>query len=676
MASEDTSLPENLLTLGPYRVIREIGAGGMGIVYLAIQKQPVEREVALKIIQAPSLVKTIALECKSLAAMNHPNVAVIFDGGADPISMMPYFAMEYVDGCPITSYCNEKRLSIKQRLDIFIQLCNGVQHAHQKRIIHRDLKPANVLVVEQDGKAIPKVIDFGLSTDLSEHKANGAISGTWEYMSPEQASGQQLDTQTDIYSLAVILHELLTGKRPLCSSLFVRSRDEVALQKNADLINNHEVPKASEVFADDESERAFTLICPDNPRSHRIALRNDFDFVVAKGLNKNPELRYDSAKELAEDVSRVIRHEVPLARPVSHLYAAKKFVRRNFAIVAATLLLILVSLGGAITSTLGWRTAIRNENEAKSAKEIAEQEAANSNFQLGNFLASENRLLEARQAFSQIPKERRKIEWWLTQKSIDSSDFSNFAHSTLVTDVCFSPNRRWVVSAGRDAKAVIWDVQTGNVVHFLQSQGPITSVNFSPDSSKIVTASEGGELSIWDSKSGKQIASSNVVVRKEVSCVRFDWDSSKVIVGANSEILVWDYLKDETRILFKHPAAVTAICLSADGNTVASASRSQDIQVWDYETGNLVASPKVNFPIVFGVSEVDFNHVVSLDFSPDGGELAFSIASTFGERPVNLDNVGVWDFEQQKVRQIKGHAGGGVRYPILTRWQVCCQCRL
>ena len=158
--------PDPVLKLGPYRISYEIGRGGMGVVYLAIQEQPVEREVALKVIQDPSLAKTIIDECKSLAAMNHPNVAVIYDGGADPISKVPYFAMEYVDGKPLTNYCNQNSLSIQDRLEIFVQLCSGVQHAHKKQIIHRDLKPTNVLVVKQDGKATSKVIDFGLSADL------------------------------------------------------------------------------------------------------------------------------------------------------------------------------------------------------------------------------------------------------------------------------------------------------------------------------------------------------------------------------------------------------------------------------------------------------------------------------------------------------------------------------
>ena len=256
---EDKFLHEDLLTLGPYRVVREIGAGGMGVVYLAIQKQPVNREVALKIIQDPSLAKTIAIECKSLAAMNHPNVATIFDGGADPISMTPYFAMEYVEGTPLTSYCNAERLSIERRMDIFIQLCNGVQHAHKKQILHRDLKPANVLVVEHDGRAIPKVIDFGLSTDLRKHEANGRPSGTWEYMSPEQAKGEAIDAQTDIYSLAVILYELLTGRRPLRSSLFFRSNDEIEVDKNVELIATHTPPNASEIFSRHRQCQLFCL---------------------------------------------------------------------------------------------------------------------------------------------------------------------------------------------------------------------------------------------------------------------------------------------------------------------------------------------------------------------------------------------------------------------------------
>ena len=670
-AQKQTITDDFLPKLGPYRVCHEIGRGGMGVVYLAIQEQPVEREVALKVIRDPSLGQMIIDECKALAAMNHPNVAVIYDGGTDTISKVPYFAMEYVDGKTLVDYCDQNCLSIKDRLKIFVQVCDGVQHAHKKQIIHRDLKPANVLVAERDGDRIPKVIDFGLSTDLLENKASGSPSGTWEYMSPEQAQGELLDTQTDIYSLAVILHELLTGELPIASSKFSRTGSiSTDSPINVELITTKLPAKASLVFDKEENIQAFSTKCPDNIYAHRAALKNDYDFIIEKGLNKEPELRYDSAKGFADDVLRVMKHEVPLARPSSRSYSSKKFVRRNMAMVTAIALLILVSLSGTAVSTLNWlranesaKVAIAAREEERIAKEDAEEQAANANFQLGNYLASQNRILDSERSFSQIPRSHRNMEWWLTQKSIDASDFTSFAHTSLVSGVRFSASGRLVVSGGHDNKAVVWNVETGEAEHFLLHDDSVTSIDIRRDDSIIVTASRGGGLAVWNTADGKLLKRSSLPSGKDATCVRFDWEGMNVVAGAGNEVVSWNYSSDTIETKFKHSAEVLAICLSPDGKTIASSSRSQDIRVWEYDSGDVVAKPQVKYtrkksPKVLGTSEADFNYVVSMDFSPDGRELAFSVASPFGERPAKIDSVGVWNFDEEKGRQEIGHEGG------------------
>lgn len=670
----ETSTLTNIKELGPYRVLREIARGGMGVVYLAIQQKPVERQIALKVIRNPLWSSTIVEECKSLAAMSHPNVAVIFDGGVDPNSQISYFAMEFVDGHPLTQYCKDKALTVKERLEIFVQLCNGVQHAHKKQIIHKDLKPDNVLVIERDGKAIPKIIDFGVSADLQHKTSTNKLSGTWEYMSPEQAAGKQLDTQTDIYSLAVILYQLLTGQLPLDRSQFLRTRDIAATVANVEHINKQVPPKASERFNTKELASLFFQTCPDRAASHRKSLQNDFDFILAKGLNKDPELRYDSANGFAEDIIRVMQHEVPLARPFSRSYTLKKFVRRNLASVAMISLLFLVSLSGAIVSTALWRKSVEYGNKVtiardaeEFAKENAEKEAANANFQLGNYLASQNRILESKRAFSRVPQKHRGIEWWLNQKTIDSSDFTCFAHTALVSEVCFSPLGRWVASAGRDAKVTVWDVETGCIHRLLPHDSPVVSVDFHPCDTKLVTATEEGELGIWDAVEGKRLYQFSFPSGTNTSLVLFDWEGEKVVVGADDKVVTWDYKNGTLSNRFQHSAEVTAICLSPDGETAASSSRNQDIQVWKLKTGELISSPGIEYrsPWEKGALESDWNHVVSMDFSPDGKELAFAIASSFGSRPAkNLKNLGVWDFEERTSQQIKAHENGssGVRY--------------
>ena len=326
--------PKLSLSVGTFKVFREIGRGGMGVVYLAEQKAPVKRKVALKVIQHPMLAKTIIDECKSLAAMNHPNVATIHDGGQDDISQLPYFAMEYVDGSPLSTYCREKKISVKGRLELFINICKGVQHAHQKQIIHRDLKPANILVCETDGIPVPKLIDFGLSSDISKQKLTGMPSGTWEYMSPEQANGAQLDARTDIYSLGFILFELMTGTLPINSKNFRRTSSEADCEHNRDLISDSLVPKASEAF---RNNKQFSLREDTSFQSgrHLNLLRNELDFVISKAISKKQDDRYQSCTDFANDVQLSMENRVPTAKPKSALYSTKKFLSRNLKAVTS-----------------------------------------------------------------------------------------------------------------------------------------------------------------------------------------------------------------------------------------------------------------------------------------------------------------------------------------------------
>ena len=371
-------------TMGPYRLIQRLGEGGMGDVWLAEQTDPVHRQVALKVIRAGMDTKQVLArfeaERQALALMDHPAIATVFDGGSTSEGR-PYFAMEYVRGEPITTYCDRQRLSTRDRLELFIQVCDGVQHAHQKGIIHRDLKPSNVLVMIQDDRTVPKIIDFGVAkataqplTERSLFTELGVLIGTPEYMSPEQAEMGRvdIDTRTDIYALGVLLYELLTGTLPF-------DREELRQAGIAEIqriIREKEPPRPS---------TRITLLGPAStgaaqnrhtePRRLVSELRGDLDWITMRALEKDRTRRYQTANSFAADVRRHLNNEPVSAGPPSAAYRARKFVRRNRLGVAAvaTLLLLLSVFAGAMTVQA--QRIARERNRANQERDRANQEA-------------------------------------------------------------------------------------------------------------------------------------------------------------------------------------------------------------------------------------------------------------------------------------------------------------
>jgi len=347
--------------IGPYRLLQLLGEGGMGEVWLAEQKEPIRRTVALKLIKTGMDTKAVVArfesERQALALMDHPNIAQVYDAGSTAEGR-PYFAMEYVPGLPITEYCDKHRLTVKERLELFMQVCDGVQHAHQKAIIHRDLKPSNVLVVEQDNKAAPKIIDFGLAkaigqrlTDKTMFTEVGVLIGTPEYMSPEQADlrEQNIDTRTDVYSLGVILYELLVGSLPFDAKALRTAGLDAILR----MIREVEPPRPStKIRSMGADSAAAAEKRREEPRSFARRLRGELDWITLKALEKDRARRYGAPSELAADISRYLRSEPVIAGPATTAYRIRKYATRHRIGLTAAAGVLLLVIGFVVTQTI------------------------------------------------------------------------------------------------------------------------------------------------------------------------------------------------------------------------------------------------------------------------------------------------------------------------------------
>ncbi len=360
-------------TIGPYRLIHRLGVGGMGQVWLAEQSTPVRRRVALKLIRAgmydSALVHRFQSERQSLAIMEHPAIAKVFDAGATAEGQ-PYFAMEYVDGLPITDYCDRKKLRIAERLKLFIQVCEGVQHAHQKAIIHRDLKPSNILVTEVDGNPQPRIIDFGLAKASVPHALGetlythvGAFLGTPGYMSPEQTdpSVHDVDTRTDVYSLGVVLYELLTGFLPFDTTQWKNQRlDEVLRQ----LRETDPQRPSTKVSTNRDTSTTRAEARSTEPRQLVSVLRGDLDWITLKALEKDRDRRYGTPLALSADVGNYLENRPVDARPASAIYRVRKYARRHLVAVAVTSGAAALLVAFAVMQSVELRRITRERDRA------------------------------------------------------------------------------------------------------------------------------------------------------------------------------------------------------------------------------------------------------------------------------------------------------------------------
>lgn len=613
--------------IGRYHAIRQIGEGGMGVVYEAEQEEPIRRRVALKVIKlgmdTRQIVARFEAERQTLALMDHANIAKVFDAGATEQGQ-PYFAMEYVQGERITKYCDEQCLTTRERLALFVQVCQAIQHAHQKGIIHRDIKPSNVLVSTQDGRPIPKVIDFGVAkatdhrlTEKTLFTEAGQFVGTPEYMSPEQAGlGEpDIDTRTDVYSLGVLLYELLVGALPY-GPTYLRSRDIAEIQR---VIREEEPPRPSTRLAG---------LGPDSgrcarqrrtaPHALRRQLRGDLDWITMKALEKDRTRRYSSAADLAADIGRHLKHEPVGAGPPNKVYQVRKFVRRNRGLVAGAAAVFALLVVGAVAFNM-FAIAQTRAQAAQRLAYIVTITAAHETI-LRNDVAASRQHLEA------ASPELRNWEWHYLQAACDESLVTPRELTGPVLSVAIDPDGRLLASGSADGTISIWDLAIGVELCFSERQTEkVNAVAFSPDGRLLASALADGTVRVWDVLSDSALALRHVLEGHagRATSVAFRPDGGLLASGAADDtIRLWDPFTGEQldplelEDVEPHPwgtkAYVANVAFSPDGKCLAAGSWcDKSVRLWDLDTGELLWRRQEHR-----------GGVGSVAFSPDGQYLA------------------------------------------------------
>jgi serine/threonine protein kinase/tetratricopeptide (TPR) repeat protein len=456
--------------IGRYRLLEQIGEGGMGTVWHAEQTEPVRRRVAIKLIKpgmdSRQVLARFEAERQALALMDHPNIAKVFDGGVTPHGR-PYFVMEYVKGTPLGEYCDQARLTVLERLRLFIPICKAVQHAHLKGIIHRDLKPSNILICLYDGQPVPKVIDFGLAkalhqplTEQTLFTAHGMMVGTPLYMSPEQAELNNLDvdTRADVYSLGVVLYELLTGSTPLEKGQLKAA----AINEILRLIKEFEPPKPSLRLSSAATLASIAAQRSLDPKQLCQAISGDLDWIVMKSLEKERSRRYETATGLARDIERFLADEPVEARPPSASYRLRKALRRHRGPVLASALVLLTLLGGLVGTGVGLyqaRQALSARNFAL-AKEARQRIRAEDEQRRANLNLAESRK-EKKRADANLADARRAVSEYLVLVAADeqlrSADFHALRKRLLESAIPFLNN--FVKQSSSDPKVEVERVQ-------------------------------------------------------------------------------------------------------------------------------------------------------------------------------------------------------------------------
>jgi WD40 repeat protein/serine/threonine protein kinase len=666
--------------IGPYKLIEQIGEGGMGSVWLAQQTQPVKRLVAIKLIKAgmdsKQVIARFEAERQALALMDHPNIARVLDAGtvgarnsergprsedpnpsAVPSSEFraprwagrPYFVMDLVKGVPITRYCDERKLTPRERLELFLPVCQAIQHAHQKGIIHRDIKPSNVLVALYDDRPVPKVIDFGVAKATGQSLTEKtlvtglAIIGTLEYMSPEQAEINQLDidTRSDVYSLGVLLYELLTGTTPLARMRANKSGILEALR----IIREEEIPTLSNRLSATEEMASIAANRGTDPGKLTKLVRGELDWIVMKALEKDRNRRYETASGLGTDVQRYLAGAAVQAVPPSAGYRLRKFVQRNRREVLIAGVATVAAAGGvaglAVSRALIAR-ALKSETEAK------ERERVETYFQritVAHRELSIDNLAAALRALRECPDDLRDWEWHYLIR-LCKVDPLVIPIGAEAFGVAFSSDGKLLASAGGDGRVKIWNSQTGEVIRQIPAHAKsVVCVTFHVDGRRVAAVDVDNQVKVWDWTTGREEFRGRCDVGRKFGTAQtaaFSPDGRRLAAGSDGGVRVWDW--EDGRVLHTlpgHERNAVSVAFSRDGRQLASASTGDNVRLWSLEGGEQLLR---TFP--------PHTHPVgALAFSPDGGRLA---EANFN-RCVNL-----WDTRTGELRRTLVHTGNAL----------------
>lgn len=623
--------------IGRYELLSLIGEGGMGLVYLAEQKEPVKRRIALKIIKpgmdSKEVIARFEAERQALALLDHPNIAHVFDAGTTDTGR-PYFVMEYVRGMSITRYCDEHRLNVEQRLRLFREVCEGVHHAHQKGIIHRDIKPSNILISLHGDRAVPKLIDFGIAkaaastlTDKTMFTLQGQLLGTPEYMSPEQVdlATQDIDTRSDIYSLGVVLYELLAGVLPFERESLLKIgfaelqrtlREQEPASPSIRLTNLGQQAKAI-------ADSRMTQVVPLARRLHR-----ELEWIPLKAMRKDRCRRYKSASDMADDIQSYLNGNPLLAGPETAIYRVQKFVHKHAGSVAtAALVAVAVILGLVVSVIFGCRAEQALQKEAAARTQV------------------EQALMRAEIA-EKTAQEQRKI----AEEQADKYRNMSYMHGVALADAKYrernqSSTRKLLQSCPEDLRHWEWHRLNYVTDEALMTLGPpqtgFSSVTVSPDGKRIAAAAMRSEdISIWDAESGSELLTFKGHKNKVAASVVFSPDGKQLVSGGfDNTIKVWDVSNgSEIMKLSGHTDRVRYAALSPDGKRIASCSFDKTVRLWDISTGK-------ELNVLYGHEDL----VTCVAFSPDGQQ----IASVSYDQTVRIWDVA--DGEQLKSYKVQDH---------------------
>lgn len=657
LPADQAALQESGRTvIGPYKLLQQIGEGGMGTVWMAEQMHPVQRKVALKIIKAGmdtrEVLARFEAERQALALMEHPNIARVLDAGTT-VGGRPFFVMELVKGQPITQYCDEHHLTPQERLALFVPVCQAIQHAHQKGIIHRDIKPSNVLVAPFDGRPVVKVIDFGVAkatggrlTEKTLFTEIGAVIGTLEYMSPEQAelNNQDIDTRSDIYSLGVLLYQLLTGTTPLDRARLKRA----AFTEMLRMIREEETPRPSTRLS--ESRDSLPSISAQRhmePAKLARLVRGELDWVVMKALEKDRVRRYSTADALAQDVERFLAGEAVVAVPPSTRYRLQKFLRKHRVLVLTGTLLLTLLMAGVLGTTWGMIQAKRSAEADRLAKSGEAQQRQAAEMQRDTAIEARREasaaLLESRRlsatlavdrglalcatgdvapgllwlvlALEIVPPDARDLERVLR---INLNDWRRelqplrhvLAHPATVYAMALSPDSKLVATGCGDRRVRVWDLATGELRFApLVCKGSLELVSFSPDGRWLAAGDIEGTVNLWDARTGKP-ASTVLQCPEMIDALAFAPQSDLLAaVDANQVVHIWNVPDGEE---FCEPfgapgGRAKGLLFRPDGKFLVVANRSRNARVYEVAT----QKHHIDLPHADG-------HVQAIAFSRDG----------------------------------------------------------